>query len=174
MTVYHGGHTVSYTTGQGVSVPAPQPHPVSRGVVVALAAYAAMATWAVYEGLRGVPNRAGVGLYTEPLGPTRNAALWHAGVVLWAQFLGRSLWSGKPGGGGGSTHCTTAIQPPGVLHAVVWTIVSLAVGTLFWTTIAVAFGVSALFKLRQTAHVGLLLASFTFVPGAALYGCTRR
>ena len=123
-----------------------------------------------------MPNRVGVGLYTEPLGPARNAALWHAGVVLWAQVLGRSLWSGKPGGGNprGSTRCTTAIQTPGVLHAVVWTIVMLAVGTLFWTATAVAFGVTALFKLRQTAHVGLMLASFTFVPGAALYGCTRR
>jgi len=50
MTVYHGGHVLNYNTGK--SVPAPQPHPVSRGVVLALAAYAAMATWAVYEGLR--------------------------------------------------------------------------------------------------------------------------
>lgn len=166
----------------------PSTHEASASAVVALASYVVATTWALHLGLVGVPSLMGSSLLKEPLVPTRAAALLHAGVALLAHVVGRPLWSARNDGGndgandGGndddddagaasaprSTHATRA---PNALSATAWALVSLTNGTALWTALAVCFGVSALYKLTETAHLGLLLASLTAVPGAALYGC---
>jgi hypothetical protein len=132
---------------------------------------------------------------------TRAAALTHAVVALLAHVAGRPLWSARRGdgdtdrrGGGrekkdtdtrgrGKKDASAAADPaaspseahhpqrPGVAAAAVWALVSLSYGTAMWTAVAVCFGVGAIRKLRDTAHLSLLLASLTAVPGAAMYGC---
>ena len=158
--------------------PTPPAHAITASAVAGLALYVAVASLALYEGLFRVPSgEAGIfgaaRVLREPLTATRAAALSHAGIALVANLAGRSLWGPWRGGSRSGRAIASPRQPSRALAATAWALGSLASGAVVWTAVAACFGVGALRKPTETAHLGLLLSSLTVVPGAAMYGCAQ-
>jgi hypothetical protein len=138
---------------------------VSAWAIVALAARVLAVSLAVVgPAVFGVPSafRLDAPWTHEILATTRAAAVAHALVILIAHAVSM--------GGGSEALWTSRREKGGVVAATARIVSALAIGTVFWFVLAASFGVSALGKPSETAHLALLLASLTCVPGAARHG----
>jgi phosphatidylinositol glycan class F len=150
-------------------------HPVRVPALVALAARALLVTAALYYSIalhcgettnarpeRGPPT----GFWKDPLRATRCAIVTHHLVVL----LTHALSSRYSNGDAPRAEAEHVPSRPSLLGSLWHSLVALAIGTAFWFVFMCNFGLSALYVPYPTTHASALLASLTFVPGAAMYG----
>ena len=112
----------------------------------------------------GVPSafRLDAPMTHEVLTTTRVAAAAHTLVVLVAHALSSARASSRP--------LPYARERAGLVVATARAVSALTMGTAVWFVAVACFGVSAAGKPLETAHLAVLLASLTLVPGAVRHG----
>ena len=112
----------------------------------------------------GVPSafRLDAPMTHEVLTTTRVAAAAHTLVVLVAHALSSARASSRPP--------PYARERAGLVVATARAVSALTMGTAVWFVAVACFGVSAAGKPLETAHLAVLLASLTLVPGAVRHG----
>ena len=112
----------------------------------------------------GVPSafRLDAPVTHEVLATTRVAAVAHLLVVLAAHALSSARASPRPP--------PYAREHAGLVVATARAVSALTMGTAVWFVAVACFGMSAAGKPLETAHLAVLLASLTLVPGAVRHG----